>query len=568
MKNSIHAIAFLVCLIIIPAGEGVATDGRVCLDTIIPDSAMLVFRTTRLERLLHSVHYVVDTLLHDNAKKLLFGQIDIIKTKTGIDFFNERSLKEHGIDSTRDAAAAFYASSGNTDERLVVYIPVLNEKLFPLQFVEILRKLYKNDADIYPVITSYGSRPLYQFHKDIFGTTIDGNFVMSSHGDLIKKVIDLSGSGGPGMMSHADYKNYRIANQGKNDIEFFCRRQMLISIYSMIIKSMNENRDQQGEGNSLRNESGVCMPASQNDQMKRGGDEKSFPDYTIFNSVEYCAVGLRQQRNRIACDITASFNRSQDSVNKFIDSLKTNLRKKAVYNRDANTCLYFAIDLTSIDQYCRKAPVLCRGYYTLKNELKQELDVDVSRDFIPLSTGIVNIIMGSELYPSLNAGSVIYLPMKNAVKARVLWDKTQKKLKASYEATGRYAEIKTDKGSAFWYINEKNIKRIIAVDLDGLYIGSHADLVKICMDSPRIGLVEADNEITSRIDDSVFLFAAMGKNSFIMNMLTLMDSDYAGAAGFLQKIRGLLLIGKKIDTTLVFTFDVEFDDAKEADISR
>ena len=568
MKNSIHAIAFLVCLIIIPAGEGVATDGRVCLDTIIPDSAMLVFRTTRLERLLHSVQYVVDTLLHDNAKKLLFGQIDTIKTKTGIDIFNERSLTEHGIDITRDAAGAFYASSGNTDERLVVYIPVLNEKLFPLQFVEILRKLYDKDADIYPVITSYGSRPLYQFHKDIFGTTIDGNFVMSSHGDLIKKVIDLSRSGGPGMMSHADYKNYRIANQGKNDIEFFCRRQMLISIYSMIIKSMNENRDQQGEGNSLRNESGVCMPASQNDQMKRGCEEKNFPDYTIFNSVEYCAVGLRQQRNRIACDITASFNRSQDSVNKFIDSLKTNLHKRAVYNSDANTCLYFAIDLTYVDQYCSGAPVLCRGYHLLKNELKQELDVDVSRDFIPLSTGIVNIIMGSERYPSLNAGSVIYLPLKNAVKARVLWDKVQKKLKASYEATGRYAEIKTDKGSAFWYINEKNIKRIIAVDLDGLYIGSHADLVKICMDSPRIGLLGGDNEITSRIDDSVFLFAALGKNSFIKNMLTLMDPDSAGTAGFLQKIRGLLLIGKKIDTTLVFTFDVEFDDAKEADISR
>jgi len=65
-------------------------------------------KTSEITRLLKTVNYTVNTLMDEQTRSQILMQRDAFKDKTGIDYLNEASLKNNGIDTSRPLSMAFF----------------------------------------------------------------------------------------------------------------------------------------------------------------------------------------------------------------------------------------------------------------------------------------------------------------------------------------------------------------------------------------------------------------------------------------------------------------------------
>lgn len=552
MKKILSIIIFLLFSI------SVYAQAEFNIETLVPDSSILVIKTSKIKRLVQSINFVMDNLLNDEDKAGVKKEIDDLEKKMGFNFLDEPSLAAYGIDTGRRACAAYLEKGTENDERILLFLPVMNEKMFPLKFVEVLKNMYPGkDSDVYPVITSYQERTLYQFHKDIFGTTLEGNFIISSNGDQLKKVVDMWKSGSRGILDDKTYQDYLIKNKENNDIDIFGKHTFLVEVYNLLLKTIFAKPEQKKQSKNKISDLYLCTSTKQEDPETQAPEQILAKDSAFLNAIDYFSVGLKQRDQKIFCDIGGSFNRSHEDVNLFLDAIKTGLHEKAVFSSDASSFLFVAFDFDYFENLCKKESSFCLKYKAFKDSLEKELGINVSKDLIPHASGIMNMVMGSSSHPALNADFVFCLPMESTGKADKLWEIMNKKLKSDYETSARYGVADNVKGKVLWYIDNKEKKNILAVDDGVLYIGTNLDMVISVMQSPRLVQNVDKNTISSRLDDDIFAIVQVKKQSFFKTMYGLSQSKKPEKNDIFKRVGDVVLIAKKRGSYLMVSLEIE-----------
>jgi len=153
MKKHMLMVLLILCSLV---PGGFPQERADVVEAVTPSSAMLFIKTSRIKNFVVSVKFVADNLLHREYAEKFARKINEIKTKTGVDPMDIESLKKAGIDVDRTASMAMYPEGKKNEERMLLFIPVLDEKTFPLKFVEILKKMAGTEKlDLFPAITEY-----------------------------------------------------------------------------------------------------------------------------------------------------------------------------------------------------------------------------------------------------------------------------------------------------------------------------------------------------------------------------------------------------------------------------
>ncbi|NLV67789.1 MAG: hypothetical protein GXY14_08960, partial [Spirochaetes bacterium] len=106
------------------------------IESLVSNELNAFLKTSEITRLLKTVNYTINYLFDEQTRSQVFLQRDDFRDKTGIDFLNEASLRNSGIDTSRPLSMAFYQDDNSRDV-FILFVPVYNEKEFPLKFDEI-----------------------------------------------------------------------------------------------------------------------------------------------------------------------------------------------------------------------------------------------------------------------------------------------------------------------------------------------------------------------------------------------------------------------------------------------
>jgi len=110
------------------------SSGQMAGDTesLTPSEANLFIKTKEISRLLKTVNYLVFNLMDEQQRGETIADRDKFRDKTGIDYFDEQSIKNAGIDTGRPVSFANF-DKDNMNDVMLVFLPVFNEKEFPLR---------------------------------------------------------------------------------------------------------------------------------------------------------------------------------------------------------------------------------------------------------------------------------------------------------------------------------------------------------------------------------------------------------------------------------------------------
>ena len=111
-------------------------------ESLLPEDAGFFIKTKKISHLLKTANYIVSELLDDESRNSFNKEREEFRNKTGVDYLNNESLKKCGIDTERPISFVSYEKDNNLDV-MAFFVPVTNEKDFPLKFVEIIKSSKK-----------------------------------------------------------------------------------------------------------------------------------------------------------------------------------------------------------------------------------------------------------------------------------------------------------------------------------------------------------------------------------------------------------------------------------------
>jgi len=522
-------------------------------ESLVPEDAGIFIKTKKISYLLKTVNYVSSNLLDAEGKKAFNEKRNEFRRKTGVDYLSGESLKRNGIDIERPISFVSYEKDNNLDV-MAFLVPVLNEKEFPLKFVQIVRKIRgEEDVDIYPVITDYNGSSLYQIHKDIFITTIAGYAVIASTGDLVKKIIDRKGESRGSLILNGDYSDYISKKKNSYDVNLFISRKFLASIIESV----------PGAGTyaaieDIEVEKKYLLAQS----MKMDGDnniyEVSSHDSDLLGSIGYAAAGIGFDANRFKIHTSVKLIKNENYSELVAGIIKTGLIGSMLNVKEADASLFFSLNLKFLDEFCKTGGEECRQYNEIKQSFKAETGLDFSSEFLPHYSGIVNIISAeSGLMPG--PGSfVMFLPMNSAAGSRGVWTKLKNGAKARYSSPGRFSEEKIDGVDAFRFTDEKGNSNYVFYDSRGIYAGNNSDLIKQSLKG-RFLKDEKDKERLGRIaNDSTYFMLNIKKNNFLKSLAMMRMAGNPLYGGPLAKIGEIFIYCEKREDFYSLDFDIEF----------
>jgi hypothetical protein len=547
-------------LILIPA-SGVYTQERAdVVEAFTPSPAMLFVKTSRVRDLVESVNFAARNLLVQETADSLNKKREEFKRKTGVDPLDTESLKNAGIDVERTLGLALYPPVGSHEDRTLVFIPVKDEKIFPLKFVEILKKLGGDEKlDLYPVITAYRNHTVFQIRKDIFSTAFDGEFMVASTGELIQRVIDIKEDNAGYLSLDPQYMDYMSKMQKNYDLRAYATRDFLKQA-SRIRKKFNDMlREKKKDEEPEKTEGGkgsytlrtlpihMMYAAAKGEEGPQKKTESIFSEGpSPFNSVEYASLGVTVEPTDVAVDLAVKFNNTSPRVNTFLGVIKTGMSEKAIYVGNAAASAFISIDFNKIEELCGSPGTGCAYYEDFKKTIRSELGIDFRRDFIPYYSGIVDVVAGRPR--GAGGGYLIYLPMSQADRGKRLWNTIGEYLKKKFKGTDRFGTGRIDAADSFWFIDSRNSKIYSVCDARGLYIGNDPELIKTVLSSRLIKDAPEGDFFGKKLDPNVFFLAYVSKESLFGALVTLFAYRHKSMRGLVERMADFYLVGKKIDS--------------------
>ncbi|MCP4129652.1 MAG: hypothetical protein GY754_01430 [bacterium] len=563
MKRNIKLIPVLLLMVLVFSITG-STNEKRTPESIIPQSATLFIKSANIERVLKSLNYAIRNLMDAQKKQELLQERDSFKTLTGIDFLNAKSLQAAGIDTKRSVGFAYFKKDG-AKERMMFAVPVLDAANFPLKFVDIIKKGNKKPGrDLNPVITPHKSGKVYQVESDMFFTGTGGHLVLSSSGELIKEVIDITTENKNAFSADSMYRDYLGKAKHDYDINFFAKQEFIVEALMSGMQKMNRRkrppRRRRGPNENYRgmnepvNESFTNSSSYQPVQYSPQPRKQASP----FDIVDYASAGIAVKSNRLLLNLAAKFNAKDPTVDMILSIVKSGGAGKALSPANPSAYSYTAVDLKYLENLCKKGPSpVCMYYNQFKMQLNTELGINASKDFIPYYTGIVNIVIGQTISPSGIPNLVVYLPMTSAKKTKILWTKARRGLQKKYKKTSGFGDKKIGRNRAFWFADEKGLKIYILYNNKGIYLGSDAKLLKSALSYKKIKSGKGKKLLVSKMVKNLFFLAYIKRNSFIGNLLAAKAAQTPGGGGLTNSIGDIYLMAGKNGKLLSIDVDIE-----------
>jgi len=456
-----------------------------------------------------------------------------------------------------------YPEGKKNEERLLLFIPVLDEKIFPLKFVEILKKMAGTEKiDLYPAITEYKKYTIYQINKDIFTTAMDGVFIIGSTGELVRSVIDIKADNIAYLAIDPMYIDYQSKLKKNYDIRAYVTKDFLKDAVKSRAKADGKQKKEEKKetGPSAFNPSMLIEAAYVADAAGGGPSTRTELDKlsagsSPFNAVDYASLGATVNPTDIDIDLAARFNSSSGTVNTLLDVIKTGMSGRALYVKNASTYAYVSFDYSKIEELCRASAAGCSYYAQFKDEIKSDLGIDFDRDIIPSYSGVLNIIAGQP--KGAGGGYLFYLPMNDPAQGKKAWGKSSGFLKEKFKGTERYGTAKIGGMESFWYIDSKNNKNYMVSDKRGIYLGNDPELIGMALSSKEISMPSAADGVVNKLGGNVFFLTYMKKDSFFGALLMLYAYRNKGISGVVEKMTELYLIGEKSDAMLSFGLKIK-----------
>jgi len=549
MKKLTLAMLMLLALVIGSPGQI-----QLEIESILSDSVSLFMKSTNISQAVKSFNSFTDTALTDVEKKDLMKDVIEFHQKTGINPLDEGSLQKAGIATDKPLGFAYFPETDG-QERMMIYLPVLNGKTFPMKFVQIIKSIddKKKDRDVYPVITSYKSFNMYQIQKDIFTTSIGDYFIIGSRGELIKNAIDLSMSSEKVLSKNPLYIDYSQKKKKGSLVDFFATKEFLEEAFSSVQKKMQKNKMKKrrkgpSRGDMSMNDQDMIVPVqySNKDQGMKGAKQPS-----PFEAVDYASLAIGLEAGKMNLSIGANFNNKNPLFTMVMGLIKTGLTERALNTGKAVIYSYVSLDLNYLENMCKQPVPFCMQYNEFKKGVMTEYGVDLSKDFIPYSYGVANVIMERPETGQF----VVFLPMTNYVKGKFVWQKIQKTLKKKYAKSKKYGETRIGKGRACWFVDKKNKKQYFFYNKKGLYITDAPGLLKNVEKNKQINRLKGESAIVKKMNGNTFFLTYVKKNLFLNSLLSAQTRGNKNLSGMTTSIGDIYLTGEKDGNYL--TVDLE-----------
>lgn len=543
----------LILIIFIFLQSGLSADYAGDTESLVPEDAGIFIKTKKISHLLKTVNYVSSALLDADGKKVFNEKREEFRKKTGIDYLNGESLKRNGIDIERPISFVSYDKDNNLDV-MAFLIPIINEKEFPLKFVEIVRKIRgDNDADIYPVITDYQGSALYQIHKDIFITTIAGYAVISSTGDLVKKIIDRRGDSTGSLILNSDYSDYILKKKNLYDINIFISRKFLADLMESV----------PGAGayafiEDVEAEKEYLLARRMQGDKEKNILEVSSSGFDFNESIGYAAAGFGFDANRLQVHSSVKLNQGGIYSGLVAGVLKTGLIGNMLNVKGADASVFLSLDLKFLDEFCKTRSEECLQYNEMKQSFKAETGLDFSSEFLPHYSGIINIISAETGLTQGPGSFVVFLPMNSAAGSKIVWTKLKNGAKSRYTGPGRFSEEKIDGAEAFRFTDEQGKSNYVFYDSRGIYAGNNSDLIKQSLKGRPLK-DEKDKERLGRIaNDAMYFMLNIKNNNLLKSMIMMRTMGNPLYTGPLSKIGEIFIYCERRGDFYSLDLDVEF----------
>lgn len=543
------------CLFIISLFLTVSvTSGEMAGDTesLIPSDANLFVKTRQISKLLKTMNNIVFNLLDEQNRNEFIAEKNKFRDKTGIDYFDEKSIRNAGIDTERPISFANF-DRDNTDEVMLIFLPVINDQEFPLKFIEIVKKSNADNPEINisPVTTSYKNVTVYQLKKDLYIAPVNRYLLIGSTSDIIRRVIDVRESKNNTLILDENYKDYLAKEKNYYDLNAY--------ITKKFIEQINAPAKKENGKSGMPIKTDLILTQANDGSAKNDGAVKSedLNKSSVFDSIDYIAAGMGFDGNKFQMNASAKLTKENPYVELLLGFLKTGVHDKSLYVSTADTTMFMSFSLKYLDNLCKGDVKWCEQYNSFKQSLKTESGIDFARDFIPYHTGAINV-MALDSGSAGGMGDVLtFVPMTDSKKIDELWQKIKKVVQAKYSKAKKYGEEKISGKKAFWFIDESQMRFFVACDGRGIYAGNSTGLMKSAINSETVITAKNTGRYGKVINDKTFFLLNIRKNAFLKMLMQMRSQGNPEIGKSLNRIGEIFLFCEKRDRMISIDFDIE-----------
>ena len=522
---------------------GSVSFGQMAGDTesLTPADVNLFVKSKEIVKLLKTFNYLVFNLMDEQQKADILTERDKFRDKTGIDYLDEKSVRNAGIDTGRAVSFANF-DKDNTDEVMLIFLPVLNEKEFPLKFIEMVKKTNADNPEmvISPVTTTYKNVTVYQVKNDLYIAPANGYLLIGSTGDIIRRVLDVRASRNGSLMLDEHYKDYLTKEKNRYDINAFVTKKFI----------MQMNTPSDGQNYGLYSMSNFIL--AQSDSGMKNLDNSS-----AFDSIDYISAGMGFDGNKFQMNASAKLAKDNPYVDLILGFLKTGVQNKSLYVPAADSTLFMSMNLKYLDNFCKGEIEWCTQYNSFKEQLKTDMGIDFEKDFIPYHEGGVNVMALDSASSGGMGDLLVFVPMSDPKKIEELWLKMRKGFQAKYGKTKKFGEEKIGGKRGFWFIDESQMRFFISFDQRGIYAGNSTGLMKSGISSNTVDTAVNTGRFGKVINDKTFFLLNIKKNAFLKALMQMRSQGNQDIAKGINRIGEIFLFCEKRDGLISVDFEVE-----------
>ena len=529
-------IILSLCFISIYSVLGNANDNnRISPDGLIPSTVNFYIKTSIIKKSIKSTAFFIQNFIFKKDSHRIHQWVNWFKKQTDCDTLDPKSLSKVGIDINQSLYIA-YENPINKSEKLIIFIPVKNEKNFSLNFIKMLKKINKDktDFDLNPITTWYKDYKTNQILKDIFFTTIDGYFILTSSSKYMRQIIDIKKDReGDSLLESPLYCDYMKQNNSPCDLNLFIKKEFFINSYINTLK-LEKNRID------------INIVLSEMED-------------SYFDLIKYIGCGLKIESGTIDFKVLASINLDCLSAKLLMKIFIPGKLEKSIFVDNPAAYHYLSLNIDTLDMLynkLEKSSIQKKSNFNILKQFENFCNIDLKEDFIPYFDGFFNISIRKPEIQSDMDNFIFFFSMKDTSRNNNLWEKIRVAVKNRYKNNNKFGEEKIDNIDSFWFNNYRGDKISFFANENDFYISNNIEFLRVTQNYNDKNIFDLDHEYIKKIDPQTFLisYIRFDTDSFMKNFLLVMAFKIKPQLyNIIKTSDDLFLIGKKIDK--YFTFD-------------
>jgi hypothetical protein len=513
-------------------------------EDIVPASAAFHGRGARYSPGIDIFLFFIQKIAPASGREKTIQWMNSFASATGIDPGQKNSLELHGFDTERPYAVSYFPMNEKEGDFLFV-IPVKNGKTFPYKFVDIIRKKAgtKKNIDIHPAITRYGSYSMFQIQKDIFFSSHEQYFLISSSGTLLRNALDCASkkAGSESLANDAGYRDFLNAAGENYQVSLFARNGMSVTdALSPFITPAPQNEDDEGDA-----------PAA-----SQGGKA------SVFGST---GISISKSGNIFRCAFFSKLNPDNPASGILQKSIQARASDKCVFFKDFLFYSYLSFNPKPIHQFCEdernSGTALCATFHEFSELLMKYTNLIIEKDFVNSFDGISNIAVKKSALQGHPDHYVLYFVMKDWQSSEAFWNTMKEYLEDSEDIGYSFSEKKIGAAPSFSITNVQGSSTYYANSNDAFFISNNAEFLGRMIEEKKKDIQEiCDTVSRKKIDPTVFTFTSitLEDDSFIKAILLL--STYNSNRllyNIINNTRKMEMVGKINRNTIMFDLDIQ-----------